>query len=68
MIGVHGRLKSTNCVIDSRWTCKITDIGLFKFKDGQDENEEVGIDHEFNSKSLKKEGKIFTDFKLIWAG
>ena len=34
-IGVHGNLKSTNCVIDSRWVCKITDFGLFKFKEGQ---------------------------------
>lgn len=49
MIGVHGRLKSTNCVIDSRWTCKVTDIGLFKFKEGQLIDEEVGIDHEYNN-------------------
>ncbi|XP_065654311.1 atrial natriuretic peptide receptor 1 isoform X3 [Hydra vulgaris] len=34
-MGVHGNLKSTNCVIDSRWVCKITDFGLFKFKEGQ---------------------------------
>lgn len=49
-LGVHGNLKSTNCVIDSRWTCKITDIGLFKFKEGQDVDVEVGIDHHYNSK------------------
>jgi len=24
----HGRLKSTNCVLDSRWVVKITDFGL----------------------------------------
>ncbi|XP_077777759.1 atrial natriuretic peptide receptor 1-like [Podarcis muralis] len=24
----HGRLKSTNCVIDDRWVCKISDYGL----------------------------------------
>ena len=49
-IGVHGRLKSTNCVIDSRWACKITDFGLFKFKDGQAVDEAVGIDHEHDGK------------------
>lgn len=27
-VGLHGRLKSSNCVIDSRWTVKICDFGL----------------------------------------
>ena len=27
-VQVHGRLKSTNCLIDSRWVCKIGDWGL----------------------------------------
>ncbi|KAL3842855.1 hypothetical protein ACJMK2_020836 [Sinanodonta woodiana] len=27
-IRYHGNLKSTNCVVDSRWTCKITDFGV----------------------------------------
>lgn len=27
-VGSHGHLTSTNCVIDSRWTCKVTDYGL----------------------------------------
>ncbi|XP_014675128.1 PREDICTED: guanylate cyclase 32E-like [Priapulus caudatus] len=30
----HGNLKSTNCVVDSRWVLKITDYGLFEFKAG----------------------------------
>ncbi|XP_041367586.1 atrial natriuretic peptide receptor 2-like [Gigantopelta aegis] len=24
----HGNLKSSNCVVDSRWTCKLTDFGV----------------------------------------
>ena len=27
-IGSNGNLKSTNCVVDSRWVVKITDIGI----------------------------------------
>ena len=26
--GYHGHLTSANCIIDSRWVCKITDFGL----------------------------------------
>ncbi|XP_066468706.1 atrial natriuretic peptide receptor 1-like [Tiliqua scincoides] len=28
----HGQLKSTNCVIDDRWVCKIADYGLQTFR------------------------------------
>ncbi|XP_064612109.1 atrial natriuretic peptide receptor 1-like [Liolophura sinensis] len=31
----HGRLKSTNCVVDSRWLLKITDYGLNNMLQGQ---------------------------------
>lgn len=30
----HGRLKSSNCVVDSRWVLKITDYGLHRFNAG----------------------------------
>src|SRR6218665_380897 len=33
-IGSHGHLTSTNCVIDPRWTCKITDYGLCYMRRG----------------------------------
>ncbi|KAJ8046329.1 Atrial natriuretic peptide receptor 2 [Holothuria leucospilota] len=36
VIGMHGRLTSSNCVIDSRFVLKLTDYGLFKFRDGED--------------------------------
>ena len=35
-IGSHGRLKSTNCLVDSRWVLKITDYGLSPFLDDFD--------------------------------
>jgi len=27
----HGRLKSSNCVVDSRWMLKVTDYGMARF-------------------------------------
>ncbi|XP_065065708.1 uncharacterized protein LOC135691687 [Rhopilema esculentum] len=38
-IKTHGNLKSSNCVIDSRWMLKLTDFGLYHFKVGQDDSE-----------------------------
>ncbi|XP_027052498.1 atrial natriuretic peptide receptor 1-like [Pocillopora damicornis] len=31
-VQVHGRLKSSNCLIDSRWVCKIGDWGLSELR------------------------------------
>lgn len=31
-IGCHGNLKSSNCVVDSRFVLKITDYGLASFR------------------------------------
>ncbi|XP_029471260.1 atrial natriuretic peptide receptor 1-like [Rhinatrema bivittatum] len=35
----HSKLKSTNCVIDDRWVCKITDYGLQSYRK-EDSSEE----------------------------
>lgn len=35
---LHGRLKSTNCVIDSRWVVKITDFGLRTLRKEEEHN------------------------------
>ncbi|KAL3862181.1 hypothetical protein ACJMK2_008168, partial [Sinanodonta woodiana] len=31
-IGSHGRLKSSNCLVDNRWTCKISGFGVPKIR------------------------------------
>ncbi|XP_045175624.2 atrial natriuretic peptide receptor 1-like isoform X2 [Mercenaria mercenaria] len=45
-IHYHGNLKSTNCVVDSRWTCKLTDLGVPNIREmgiiaAQQTNEEI---------------------------
>ncbi|CAL1527407.1 unnamed protein product [Lymnaea stagnalis] len=35
-VGSHGNLKSSNCLVDSRWVIKISDFGLNKFKSKQE--------------------------------
>eukprot|EP01137_Pigoraptor_chileana_P018462 Opistho-2@77999 len=49
-IGVHGRLKSSNCVVDSRWVLKITDFGLESFANAPSDNpDEEENSHKKNS-------------------
>ncbi|XP_064642360.1 speract receptor-like [Lineus longissimus] len=37
----HGSLKSSNCVIDSRWVLKLTDFGLTDFREGEKKDMEA---------------------------
>ncbi|ELT98088.1 hypothetical protein CAPTEDRAFT_128612, partial [Capitella teleta] len=46
---VHGRLKSTNVVVDGRWTCKLTDYGLETLRDGQQDDPELSDHHRYSS-------------------
>ncbi|KAJ8313089.1 hypothetical protein KUTeg_010462 [Tegillarca granosa] len=38
----HGKLKSSNCVVDSRWVCKITDYGLWNWYEGDVNVDDIG--------------------------
>jgi len=46
-VQIHGNLKSSNVLIDSRWTSKVTDHGLFLFKEGQEVDVEAGTEAKY---------------------
>ncbi len=48
-IHVHGKLKSSNAVIDSRWSCKLTDYGADHFTRDQEEDEELSEHAKYTS-------------------
>lgn len=37
----HGKLRSSNCLVDTRWVVKLGDFGLHLFKSGQ-RDDDVG--------------------------
>ncbi|XP_065672678.1 atrial natriuretic peptide receptor 1 isoform X2 [Hydra vulgaris] len=39
LVGVHGHLRSSNCLVDSRWVCKVSNFGLRKFQNFLKDNE-----------------------------
>ena len=42
-IGSHGNLKSSNCVVDSRFVCKITDFGLPTLRSNINKGSPLGV-------------------------
>jgi serine/threonine protein kinase len=42
-IGSHGNLKSSNCVVDSRFICKITDFGLPTLRSNTNKSSPSGV-------------------------
>ena len=63
-VQIHGNLKSSNVLIDSRWTCKLTDHGLFLFKEGQEIDVEAGEDTNYYGKSIFDKKKKSS---LVWS-
>ena len=66
-VQIHGNLKSSNVLIDSRWTCKLTDHGLFLFKEGQEIDVEAGEDSKYYGKYIfdKKSSLVWSNNFLI---
>lgn len=64
--GCHGHLTSSNCVVDGRWTCKVTDFGLNAIKvmtkTVSDSPPERLMQHSllWTAPELLRSGKIFT--------
>lgn len=43
----HGQLKSSNCVVDSRFVCKITDYGIHELRKPGPDDIETKESHEY---------------------
>eukprot|EP01135_Chromosphaera_perkinsii_P008017 Nk52_evm89s1073 gene=Nk52_evmTU89s1073 len=50
LIKFHGRVKSSNCVIDNKWVVKLTDFGLNHVLEMQEPEEEANVEKEIKSK------------------
>ncbi|XP_077865373.1 atrial natriuretic peptide receptor 1-like [Saccoglossus kowalevskii] len=57
-IKVHGNLKSSNCVVDSRFVVKLTDFGLHKFKE---DSKEIENSHAYYQKLLWRSPEMLRD-------
>lgn len=43
----HGNLKTSNCLVDSRWVLKLTDFGLQEFKKDSENFPHHFLQHDF---------------------
>ena len=58
-VKIHGNLKSSNCVVDSRFVLKITDFGLHTLRDNGDSIEDCYAYWKSELKIVLKSTKIF---------
>ena len=66
VIKSHGRLKSSNCVVDSRWVLKITDYGLCEFKSGAEPDADMSEHTFYQSKKLLCKYALLPITQLFW--
>ncbi|KAL1450523.1 hypothetical protein WDU94_002876 [Cyamophila willieti] len=58
-IGLHGNLKSSNCVVTSRWVLQVTDFGLHELRHCA-ENDSIG-EHQYYRSLLWKAPELLRD-------
>lgn len=64
-IDFHGHLKSSNCLIDNRWVCKITDFGLRAIRIG-DNGTDVGRKYSGKKWSRYQSWLVATTTMIEW--
>ncbi|XP_077983157.1 atrial natriuretic peptide receptor 1-like [Glandiceps talaboti] len=60
-IGIHGNLKSSDCLVDNRWVVKLSDFGLWKFKEGQEIDPHEQSEHAYYRKLLWRAPELLRD-------
>ena len=63
---LHGHLNSFNILVDNRWNCKLTDYGLYTFKDiSLEVNKDIVIDEEGRYEGINFTFYILTIFSVF---